>query len=98
VSPSQPDVQLVTDLSRSEELVNTHIYKLTSFIDFQIFHDALQEIFTPQLQIDFETGGDKKVITEENFEIVFEYWKEQIFEFYGGKTKLSKLFLTDIQK
>lgn len=98
LSPSTLDIQLVTDLSRSEELVNVHIYKLTSFADFQIFHDSLQEIFTPQLQIDFETGGDKKIITEENFEIVYEYWKEEIFEFYAGKTKLSKLFLTDIQK
>jgi hypothetical protein len=40
---------------------------------------------------------DRKKITEENFEEVYFYWKEQLFQYVTTKTKLSKLFLTDIQ-
>lgn len=96
-TPSSPDPQLVVDISRDDHIDSAHIYDLSDFHDFQIFTENLMGIYSSQISLKFE-DYDTKLITEENFEAVFFYWKDQIFKDRKTTTKLPNLFLADIQE
>ncbi len=96
-TPSSPDPQLVVDIARDDAIVTAHIYNLTEIEDFRIFTEKLDDIYDPQIRLNLD-NTDKKLITEENFESVYFYWKDQIFGERKTHTKLPNLFLADIQE
>ncbi len=96
-TPSSPDPQLVVDISRDDRIIMTHIYELTDFQDFILFTEKLSGIYNVQTILELE-NFDRKIITEENFEAVYFYWKDQIFADRKTTTKLPNLFLADIQE
>ena len=96
-SPSSPDPQLITDIARDDAIVMAHIYDLTDTEDFRAFTERLDSIYTAQLTLDVDNTIDKKLITEDNFESVYLYWKTQIFGERKSKTRFGRLFVADIQ-
>lgn len=96
-SPSSPDPQLVTDIARDDAIVMAHIYELTDSEDFRAFTERLDNIYKAQLTLDVDNTIDKKLITEDNFESVYLYWKTQIFGERISRTRFGRLFVADIQ-
>jgi hypothetical protein len=95
LAPSNPDKKLVEDISKTKFAKELHIYNINKDIDFNIFSEQLIKFLNNQIQFDFE---DKKVITEDNFEDVFEYWNRIFGEAVRNGLKTSQYFVCDIQK
>jgi len=95
LAPSQPDKQLVSDISVTKLAKEIHIYKISEQSEFIIFAEQLTKYLKNQLQFAFE---DKKVITEGNFEEVFEYWNKIFGDAVRNGFKTSRYFVSDIQK
>jgi hypothetical protein len=95
LAPSIPDRQLVQDISENVLAKDTHVYKITERTEFLIFAEQLTKHLKNQTQFAFE---DKKVITEENFEQVFEYWNKIFGDAVRNGFKTSRYFVSDIQK
>nr|MDA3860964.1 hypothetical protein [Melioribacteraceae bacterium] len=95
LAPSIPDKKLVEDLTCDNIFRNLHIFKLEDTQDYRVFNEDLTECLDPQQHLDLI---DKKIITEKNFEEVFEYWNG----IFGNAVKIgfktSKYFICDIQK
>jgi len=60
-----------------------------------IFAEQLSKHLKNQIQLAFE---DKKVITEDNFEQVFDYWNKIFGDAVRNGFKTSRYFVSDIQK
>lgn len=95
LAPSIPDKQLVRDISETIFAKDIHVYKITERTEFLIFAEQLSKHLKKQTQVAFE---DKKVITEENFEQVFEYWNKIFGDAVRNGFKTSSYFVSDIQK
>jgi hypothetical protein len=95
VSPSTPDIQLVTDIARDDMTRQIHVHDILEYTDFCIFYDKLSYIL--DIQTTLALGSDKKKITEENFETVYAHWKKEIFEHTESDIKFSSFFVCDIQ-
>lgn len=95
LSPSIPDKRLVDKLIDDEEFRNLHVYNLENENEFNIFSEKLIHYLDPQQKFDFI---DKKIITEENFEEVFEYWNGIFGASVKNGFKTSKYFVCDIQQ
>ncbi|MFY7786871.1 MAG: hypothetical protein ACOVQA_03255, partial [Thermoflexibacteraceae bacterium] len=94
LAPSNPDAVLVKDLSQTALLQNIHLYQLQQAPDFQVFAELLQQYLDPQNKLPL---GDKKVITEANFEDIFQYWNNIFGDAVRNGLKTSRYFVTDIQ-
>jgi len=70
--------------------VESLIYNVSDSNELKEFSDRLNKI------LDSEEVGDKKVITEYNFDAIFEIWKSRFSEFIDSGKKLSKFFISDI--
>lgn len=92
---SKPDPQLVDHLVKEPETAKLHIYSITKKMEHGDFKKNLENALNPQMIIDF---GDKKVINEENFEAVFEHWKNVIGPYIVNGYKPSFYFLANIQR
>lgn len=92
--PSSPDEKLISELSTDQTLLNIHVFCLDSDHDFAEFSSDLRTALDPQRPLDLPR--DKKIITESNFENIFEHWLEAFGETLRNGTKLSKYFLCDI--
>ena len=68
-APSNPDPKLIEDLSKSH-LVTQKIYKIQEEEDLEIFRELLGNAFAAKGLV-----IDEKIITDTNFERVFEHWK-----------------------
>jgi hypothetical protein len=93
-APSKPDPLLVDHLVKEPELTKLHIFKVTATAEFNAFKSVLDRCMG-QTRLEF---GDKKDINEDNFEAVFEHWKDIIGKFINNGYKLSSYFLSNLQE
>jgi hypothetical protein len=95
LAPSNPDKKLVDDISKTKLVNEIHVYNITITTDFTVFSEQLSKYLNNQIGFEFE---DKKVITEDNFEDVFEYWNRIFGDSVRNGFKTSQYFVCDIQK
>ena len=94
-APSKPDPKLIDHLVKEPETSKLHVYKITQKGEHADFKKNLENALNPQLILDF---GDKKVINEENFEAVFDHWKNVIGPYIINGYKPSFYFLANLQR
>jgi len=94
-APSKPDPKLIDHLIKEPNISKLAVYNITKKGDHEAFKKNLQNALLPQLKMDF---GDKKVINEENFEAVFDHWKNILGHYIVNGYKDSFYFLSNIQK
>ncbi len=97
LAPSNPDPNLVKDLAETQELRNLHLFKVTEKQEFDIFIEKLTAILKCETFEAFTTL-DKKIITESNFEDVFEYWNGIFGDSVRNGLKTSRYFVCDVQE
>ncbi len=95
LAPSNPDANLVKALAETETLKKIHIYTVQDRNEFPIFADLLTQHLNAQLSLAIL---DKKVITEDNFEDIFQYWNGIFGEAVRNGLKTSRYFVCDIQQ
>lgn len=95
LTPSSPDIKLVEAIEASQMARDLHVYDITNESDFSIFADLLSRHLENQVPLAIY---DKKVITEDNFENVFEYWNKIFGNAVRNGYKTSRYFVSDIQK
>jgi hypothetical protein len=95
LAPSNPDKNLVKAISNTTFVKECHIYNINIPSDFIFFSEQLSNYLNYQTHFDFE---DKKIISEHNFEEVFEYWNRIFGESVRNGLKTSQYFVCDIQK
>ena len=92
---SKPDQKLIDHLVKEPETSKIHVYGITKKLEHDAFKKNLENALNPQVILDF---GDKKVINEENFEAVFDHWKNVLGMYIVNGYKPSYYFLSNIQK
>ena len=95
VAASNPDAKLIADIYATEALRSIHIYKIQLEHEYQSFSEKILNYLNPQTKLAF---GDKKIITEDNFEEVYKYWEHLFGESVRNGQKPSKYFVADIQE
>jgi hypothetical protein len=95
LAPSTPDPNLVADVTAFPETEKIKVFEVLEEAEFELFSQRLQNYHVTQLVFDFRV---KKLITEDNFEEVFEYWHKCFGEAVRNGTKSSRYFLCDIRK
>jgi hypothetical protein len=95
LAPSQPDDNLVADLAAVAETNSIKVFDVLDEAEYEMFSKNLASYRAAQLAWDFRV---KKLITEENFEDVFDYWNKCFGEAVRNGTKPSRYFLCDIQQ
>ena len=93
--PSKPDPKLIDHLVKEPETGKLHVYRINLKGEHSAFKKNLDNALNPQMILDF---GDKKVINEENFEAVFDHWKNILGKYIVNGYKDSFYFLSNIQK
>jgi len=94
--PSSPDPSLISALAETPGLRDLHIFKIQKSADYEQFSKQLSDCFCGQMSL---TGiADKKLITEGNFEEVYQYWNGIFGESVRNGMKPSKYFVSDIQQ
>ena len=93
--PSKPDLRLIDHLVKEPETRKMHIYRINLKGEHSAFKKNLENALHPQMILDF---GDKKIINEENFEAVFDHWKNILGKYIINGYKDSFYFLSNIQK
>jgi hypothetical protein len=93
--PSKPDPKLIDHLVKEPETRKLHVYRINLKGEHSAFKKNLENALNPQMIMDF---GDKKVINEENFEAVFDHWKNILGKYIVNGYKDSFYFLSNIQK
>lgn len=94
LAPSTPDANLIDDLASTPAVRNMHIYNVADPTGFSVFSNQMEIRLNPQ-QLLF---GDRKLVTEENFENVFKYWNDEFGEAVRNGFKTSRYFVADIQE
>jgi hypothetical protein len=94
LAPSQPDGKLVADLTAFAETESIKVFDVLTEPEYELFSQHLTDHRTEQLTLDFRV---KKLITEENFEEVFDYWNKCFGDAVRNGTKSSRYFLCDIR-
>lgn len=94
LAPSQPDEQLVADLATAAETEGIKVFEILEPAEYDLFAQRLEQFRRTQAEFDFRV---KKLITEDNFEEVFDYWNKCFGENVRNGTKPSRYFLCDIQ-
>ena len=94
LAASSPDMKLVNDLAETDEVKNLHIYKVQNPTEFSVFAEQLFNCLNPQVSL----FGDKKLVSENNFEEVFDYWNNIFGESVKNGLKTSRYFVCDIQQ
>lgn len=95
LAPSIPDPNLVNDIIATESIRNLHLFKVQDEHEYEVFSARLAEGLNAQLSLGL---NDKKIITEDNFEDVFEYWNKTFGDDVRNGLKTSRYFFYDIQK
>lgn len=95
LAPSQPDEKLVADLATAAETEAIKVFEILEATEYELFSQRLEQHRTKQAEFDFRV---KKLITEENFEEVFDYWNQCFGDAVRNGTKPSRYFLCDIQQ
>lgn len=92
---SSPDAMLVGDLYENPELGKLHIFALLDPQEAAVFDARLRELLNPQESFAL---GDKKIITEDNFEEVFQFWNKNFGDSVRNGLKPSRYFVCDIRE
>ena len=95
LAPSQPDEKLVADIAAAAETGAIKVFELLDEAEYELFSQRLAQHRTTQAEFDFRV---KKLITEDNFEEVFDYWNKCFGDAVRNGTKSSRYFLCDIQQ
>jgi hypothetical protein len=95
LAPSQPDEKLVADLTAFAETNAIKVFDVLAEAEYEMFSKNLAAYRAAQMTLDFRV---KKLITEENFEEVFDYWNRCFGDNVRNGTKSSRYFLCDIQQ
>jgi hypothetical protein len=95
LAPSQPDESLVADLTAFAATEGIKVFDVLDEAEFALFDQRLAQHRAAQAEFDFRV---KKLITEENFEEVFDYWHKCFGDAVRNGTKSSRYFLCDIQQ
>ncbi len=95
LAPSQPDENLVADLAAAPETEAIKVFEILEEAEYTLFSQRLEQFRQKQAEFDFRV---KKLITEDNFEEVFDYWNKCFGENVRNGTKPSRYFLCDIQQ
>jgi hypothetical protein len=95
LAPSTPDPQLVNALAGSPLVKKLHVYHVDDKNEFSAFAELLRKHLDSQPTFPFEL---RKIISEENFEDVYEYWNTIFGESVKNNFKPSRYFVTDIQE
>jgi hypothetical protein len=93
--PSKPDPKLIDHLVKEPETSKIHIYNIQNSNEHSAFERNLFNALNPQLLLDF---GDRKIINEENFEAVFDHWKNILGKYIQNGYKDSYYFLSNLQE
>ena len=93
-APSKPCPMLTDHLVKEPELSKLHVFKVITQLEHTAFKKVIDRCLDKQIRLDF---FDKKNINEENFESVFEHWKEIIGKYINNGYKLSSYFLSNLQ-
>jgi len=94
-APSKPDPKLIDHLVKDSVLSNLHIFKILTKKEHETFKSKLADALNPQMGFGFV---EKKSITEENFESVYEHWKDIVGKHIETEIKHSIYFLADMQR
>lgn len=92
--PSSPDARLIAAVQKHAGFKKLQVRDLLLDAEAQAAFERLNELFSPQTSFAY---GDKKLITEDNFEEVFDYWNEVFGESVRNGFKSSRYFVADIQ-
>ncbi|TAF71914.1 MAG: hypothetical protein EAZ53_17245, partial [Bacteroidetes bacterium] len=95
LAPSNPDQNLIKDLSEDAKLINNHVFNLLVQTEYNIFANLLSTYLDSQADLKFT---EKKIINELNFEDVFEYWNNIFGDAVRNGLKTSRYFVCDIQE
>lgn len=96
LQPSNPDEKLVEAIQKFPYTSKIHVYNLSVSDEEEQFielHKHSSEIQTTLLD-----HWDKKVITEDNFLGVYEYWNSLFGEYVQNGRKASEYFVLDIEE
>lgn len=96
LSPSNPDEQLIKDLSATPDLQALHTYKFDNEQELKLFNELLTKCL--DLQLSLKGLHVKKQITEKNFERVYTYWERIFGDAVRNGYKPSRYFVSDIQE
>jgi hypothetical protein len=93
--PSSPDPVLVSAVRAHPAFRQLQPRSLEIPVEAAALLTALDQRFSRQIALQF---GDKKLITEDNFEQVYAYWEEVFGEAVRNGFKPSRYFVNDIQQ
>lgn len=94
LAPSSPDSRLVAALQSLDAVRLAHVYDLRIEPEYDSWAARLTTLLDSQTALALV---DKKVITELNFEEVYQYWNRVFGESVRNGQKTSRYFLADIQ-
>ncbi len=95
LTPSIPDAKLVNDLTNNQILKDINVFKIQDFSGYKEFSDLLKKYLSKEFEFNFK---DKKIISESNFEDVFNYWNSIFGDQVRNGLKTSRYFVCDIQE
>lgn len=95
LAPSSPDPRLTAALQLLAAVREVHVYNLRLEPEFDAWKTRLTAALASQASL---VLADKKVITERNFEEVYQYWNRTFGESVRNGQKASRYFLADIQE
>ena len=94
-APSSPDLLLVSDLEKDEQIATMQFFNLFIPSELLKVEQLFKTIYSDNSEIPFTI---KKIITERNFEAVFDDWNVKFGEDVRNGRKPSEYFLCDIQR
>lgn len=93
--PSTPDRTLVQAVKQHPEFHALHVRDMRIEAEAEAVFGQLESLLDPQARLEV---GDKKTITEANFEEVFDFWNKVFGESVHNGFKASRYFVADIQE
>ena len=94
-APSSPDLQLVNDLEKDPQITTMRYFNLMVPSELLQVEQLVKTIYTTTPTIPFTI---KKMITERNFEVIYDDWNDKFGEDVRNGIKPSEFFLCDIQR
>jgi hypothetical protein len=94
-APSLPCPTLVEAISKFPTTQSIHVYNFTMEQEEKNFIDIYKESREAQARL-FE--NDKKIITEDNFLEIYDYWKSMFGKYVENSHKISEYFISDVEK
>ena len=94
-APSSPDMLLVNDIEKDSQIASMQYYNLFIPSELLKVEQLFKKIYTDSPTIPFSI---KKMITERNFEVIYDEWNERFGEDVRNGRKPSEYFLCDIQR